>query len=109
MVMTEAWSQIKVDGKQAVSLYPIVHNHAISFPRYCLTLLALHPELSELLPFRLTGCPRNIPDFPAHVTITKYLTQSDKPLHANQPITAMDVHNIIHNQEFIFFIGLEGT
>ena len=61
-----------------------------------------------LLPLRLTGCPRNIPDFPVHVTITKYLTQSDKLLHGNQPITAMDVHNIIRHREFRFFIGLEG-
>ena len=37
------------------------------------------------------------------VLITKYLTQSDKLLHANQPITAMDVHNIICHREFRFF------
>ena len=47
--------------------------------------------------------PQNIPDFPVHVTITKYLTQLNKLLHANQPITAMGVHNIICHQEFHFF------
>ena len=42
-----------------------------------------------------TGCPWYIPDFPVNITITTYLTQSHKLLHANQPTTANDVNNIM--------------